>query len=75
MLDPIKEIDLTDFSEAIPAFMCIIAMPLTYSIAEGIALGLLAYVLLNVISGKFKKVSVAMYILAVLFILNYIFIQ
>lgn len=75
MLDPIKDINLTDYSEAIPAFMCIIAMPLTYSIAEGIALGLLAYVFLNVISGKFKKVSIAMYILAVLFILNYIFIQ
>ncbi|HNX90157.1 MAG TPA: NCS2 family permease [Paludibacteraceae bacterium] len=75
MLDPIKDIDLTDYSEAIPAFMCIIAMPLMYSIAEGIALGLLAYVFLNVISGKFKKVSIAMYILAVLFILNYIFIQ
>ncbi len=75
MLDPIRNIDLTDYSEAIPAFICIIAMPLMYSIAEGIALGLLAFVLLNVISGKFQKVSIAMYILAVLFILNYIFIQ
>jgi len=75
MLEPIKEIDLTEYSEAIPAFICIIAMPLMYSIAEGISLGLLAYVLLNMISGKFKKVSIAMYILAVLFILNYVFIQ
>ena len=75
MLEPIKDIDLTEYSEAIPAFICIIAMPLMYSIAEGISLGLLAYVLLNMISGKFKKVSIAMYILAVLFILNYVFIQ
>jgi len=75
MLDPIKNIDLEDYSEAIPAFVCIIAMPLMYSIAQGIALGLLAYVLLNMISGKFKKVSIAMYILAILFILNYLFIS
>lgn len=75
MLDPIKDIDLSNYSESIPAFVCIIAMPLTYSIAEGISLGLLAFVLLNMLSGKFKKVSVAMYILAVLFVLNYIFIQ
>jgi len=46
-----------------------------YSIAEGISLGLLAFVLLNMISGKFKKVSIPMYILAVLFVLNYIFIK
>lgn len=75
MLSPIKDIDLDDYAESVPAFICIIAMPLMYSIAEGIALGLIAYVLLNMISGKIKKVSVAMYILAILFILNYIFIQ
>ncbi len=75
MLSPIKDIDLDDYAESVPAFICIIAMPLMYSIAEGIALGLLSYVLLNMISGKFKKVSVAMYILAILFVLNYIFIQ
>ena len=75
MLEPIKDINLEDFSESIPAFICIIAMPLMYSIAEGISLGLLAYVLLNMISGKFKKVSIPMYILAVLFVLNYIFIR
>jgi adenine/guanine/hypoxanthine permease len=75
MLSPVKDIDLEDYSEAVPAFICIIAMPLMYSIAEGISLGLCAYVLLNMISGKFKKVSVAMYILAILFVLNYVFIQ
>lgn len=75
MLSPIKNIDLDNYAESVPAFICIIAMPLMYSIAEGIALGLVSYVLLNSISGKFKKVSIAMYILAILFILNYIFIQ
>jgi adenine/guanine/hypoxanthine permease len=75
MLSPIKDIDLEDYAESVPAFICIIAMPLMYSIAEGISLGLISYVLLNMISGKFKKVSIGMYILAVLFILNYIFLQ
>jgi AGZA family xanthine/uracil permease-like MFS transporter len=75
MLSPIKDIELEDYSESIPAFICIIAMPMMYSIAEGISLGLITYVLLNMISGKFKKVSIGMYILAILFILNYIFIQ
>jgi adenine/guanine/hypoxanthine permease len=75
MLSPIKDINLEDYSEAVPAFICIIAMPLMYSIAEGISLGLCSYVLLNMISGKFKKVSIAMYILAILFALNYVFIQ
>ncbi len=74
MLTPIKDIDLSDYAEAIPAFICIIAMPLAYSIAEGITLGLLAYVLINLLAGNFKKLSIGMYILAVLFILKYIFI-
>jgi AGZA family xanthine/uracil permease-like MFS transporter len=75
MLSPIKDIDLDNYAESVPAFICIIAMPMMYSIAHGIALGLISYVLLNMISGKFKKVSIGMYILAVLFILNYIFLQ
>lgn len=74
MLGPIKELDFTDFSETIPAFICIIAMPLAYSIAEGITLGVLSYVVINLIAGNFKKLSIGMYILAVLFILKYIFI-
>jgi AGZA family xanthine/uracil permease-like MFS transporter len=74
MLSPIKELDLTDYSEAIPAFICIIAMPLAYSIAEGITLGLLSYVIINLLSGKWKKLSIGMYILAILFILKYLFI-
>ncbi|MDD4428214.1 MAG: NCS2 family permease [Paludibacter sp.] len=74
MLGPIKELDFNDFSETIPAFICIIAMPLAYSIAEGITLGVLSYVVINLIAGNFKKLSIGMYILAVLFILKYIFI-
>lgn len=74
MLSPIKELDFSDLSETIPAFICIIAMPLAYSIAEGITLGVLSYVIINLIAGKFKKLSIGMYVLAVLFILKYIFI-
>jgi len=74
MLSPIKELDFSDLSETIPAFICIIAMPLAYSIAEGITLGVLSYVIINLIAGKFKKLSIGMYILAILFILKYIFI-
>ena len=74
MLEPVKNIPFEDFSESIPAFVCLIAMPLTYSISNGILLGMIAYVLMNMICGKFKKLSPMMYILAILFILKYIFI-
>ena len=74
MIAPIKELDFNDYSESIPAFICILAMPLTYSIAEGITLGVLSYVFINALAGKFKKLSIGMYILAILFILKYIFI-
>ena len=74
MIAPIKELDFNDYSESIPAFICILAMPLSYSIAEGITLGVLSYVFINALAGKFKKLSIGMYILAILFILKYIFI-
>ncbi|MDD3195639.1 MAG: NCS2 family permease [Paludibacter sp.] len=74
MLSPIRELDFNNFAETIPAFITIIAMPLTYSIAEGITLGVLSYVFINLIAGNFKKLSIGMYILAILFILKYIFI-
>lgn len=74
MMEPIVKIPFDDFSESIPAFICIIMMPLTYSISNGILLGMIAYVLMNLISGKFKKITPVMYILAVLFILKFIFI-
>lgn len=74
MLEPIRNIPFEDFTESIPAFVCVIMMPLTYSISNGILLGMIAYVLMNLICGKFRKIPPAMYILAVLFILKFIFI-
>lgn len=74
MMEPIAKISFDDFSESIPAFVCIIMMPLTYSISNGILLGMITYVLMNVVCGKFNKITPAMYILAVLFILKFIFI-
>lgn len=68
MLSPILKIDFDDYSETIPAFFTIIMMPLTYSIAEGIVFGLLSFVIIKVLSGKHKQVSIIMYVLAVLFI-------
>lgn len=74
MIEPIKKIPFTDFTESIPAFICIILMPLTYSISHGILLGMISYVLLNMLCGKFKNITVTMYILAVSFVLKYIFL-
>jgi AGZA family xanthine/uracil permease-like MFS transporter len=73
MMSPIKEIELDDFTEAIPAFLTIIMMPLTYSIAEGIVFGIVSYALLKLLTGKTKEVHIVTYILAVLFILKIIF--
>ncbi|WP_207753392.1 NCS2 family permease [Sporosalibacterium faouarense] len=72
MMSPILKINFEDFTEAIPAFLTIIMMPLAYSIAEGIAFGMISYVILKVLSGKFKDVSPVMYILAILFVLKFI---
>ncbi len=74
MITSITKIDFEDFTEAIPAYICIIAMPFMYSISEGIAMGVISYVVINLLSGKVKdkKISTLMYILAILFILKYI---
>lgn len=74
MIEPIRKIDFIDNSEAIPAFICLLTMPLAYSISDGIMLGMISYVVINLICGNFKKLSPTMYILAVLFILKFIFI-
>ena len=74
MMEPITKIPFDDFSEAIPAFVCVVMMPLSYSISNGILLGMISYVLMNMICGKFNKITPAMYILAILFVLKYIFI-
>ena len=67
MISSVKKIDFSDYSEAIPAFLCIVFMPMAYSISDGTVLGLMSYVLVNLISGKYKKLTLGMYILAVLF--------
>ena len=74
MLEPIRNIDFSDYTESIPAFVCILLMPMTYSISDGILIGVIMYVLLNICCGRFKKLTPMMYILALLFILKYIFI-
>ncbi|WP_125152056.1 NCS2 family permease [Clostridium rectalis] len=71
MLSPIQEIDLSDFTEAIPAFLTIIMMPLAYNISDGIIFGVVSYVLLKLLTNRGKEVSIATYILAVLFILKF----
>lgn len=74
MMTSIVKIDFNDLTEAIPCFICIIAMPFMYSISDGIAMGIISYVVLNMLTGKKnrKKISVLMYVLAILFILKYV---
>ena len=76
MFGAITDIKFTDdnMTEAVPAYLCIIAMPLFYSISEGISIGIISYVILNMLCGKAKKVKPLMYVLAVLFILKYVFL-
>jgi AGZA family xanthine/uracil permease-like MFS transporter len=71
MMSPILKINFDDYTEAIPAFVTIIMMPLTYSIAEGIVFGMLSYVLLKLLTGKVKDISVVMIVLAILFVLKF----
>jgi AGZA family xanthine/uracil permease-like MFS transporter len=77
MIGSLVKIDFSDVTEGLPAFICFLMMPLAYSISEGIAFGFISYVVINLVGGKAKekKISVLMYVLAVLFILKYIFIQ
>lgn len=75
MAAPVKEIDWDDYSEAIPAFVTMLLMPLAYSISDGIMLGMISYVVINALTGKFKKVSVTMWILAILFVLRYVLMR
>lgn len=76
MFSSITEIKFTDgnYTKAIPAYLCIIAMPLFYSVSEGIAIGVISYVIINLICGKRKEINPIMYVLSVLFILKYIFL-
>ena len=74
MISAVTAIDFNDYTEAVPAYLALIAMPLTYSISEGIAAGVISYVVINLVSGKAKKITPLMYVLAVLFICKFIFL-
>lgn len=76
MLTSVTKIDFSDYTEALPCYIAIIAMPFMYSISEGIAMGVISYVFINLVTGKAKekKISILMYVLAVLFVLKYILI-
>ena len=76
MFTNITKIDLdnSDMTDTVPAYLCLLAMPLCYSIAEGISVGMISYVLLNLACGKAKKINPLMYVLAALFIMKYIFL-
>lgn len=76
MFSSITEIKFSEgnYTTAIPAYLCVIAMPLFYSISEGISIGVISYVIINLICGKRKEINPIMYVLAILFILKYIFL-
>lgn len=74
MMGSVVKINFEDMSEAIPAFLTILFMPMAYSISEGIAIGVISYTLINLICGKSKKITPLMYVLSVLFICKYIFL-
>ncbi len=74
MLSPILEIDLTDYTESIPVFLTLLMMPAAQSIADGIAFGMISYVLLKLFSGRYKEISITMYILTLIFALKYVFL-
>ena len=74
MITAVTQIDFDDLTEAVPAYLCLLAMPLLYSISEGIAVGVISYVIINAVCGKAKKITPLMYILAILFVCKYIFL-
>lgn len=74
MVSSIIKVDFDDLTDAVPAYLCMLAMPFAYSISEGIAIGVISYVVVNVCCGKSRKVTPLMYVLAVLFICKYIFL-
>ncbi len=74
MVSSILQVDFDDVMEAVPAYLCMLAMPLVYSISEGIAIGVISYVVIHLVCGKSKKITPLMYVLAVLFICKYIFL-
>jgi len=74
MITAVVDIDFNDLTEAVPAYLALVAMPILYSISDGIAVGVISYVVINACCGKAKKISPLMYVLAVLFVLKYVFL-
>ena len=78
MISAVLDIQFNDLREAVPAYLTIISMPLMYSIAEGISLGVISYVVINlagnILTSEKKKITPLMYVLAILFVLKYIFL-
>lgn len=74
MVGAVTDIDFDDLTEAVPAYLCLVAMPLLYSISEGISFGVISYVVIKLVTGKSKQITPLMYVLAVLFVLKYFFI-
>ena len=74
MFESVKNIKMEDYTESLPAFLCVIFMPLAYSISEGIMMGMISYVVINLLTGNHKRLSVMMYILAIMFLMKYIFL-
>lgn len=74
MVSAILKVDFEDVTEAVPAYLCFLSMPMMYSISEGIAIGVISYVVMNLFCGKSKKITPLMYVLAVLFVCKYIFL-
>lgn len=72
MMSSVLKIDFNNYAEAIPAFICVLLMPLSYSISEGIVLGHLSYIFINLLSGNFKKMTVGMYVLALFFLIKFL---
>ncbi|MBO5015700.1 MAG: NCS2 family permease, partial [Bacteroidaceae bacterium] len=72
MMGSVLKVNFNDYAEAVPAFICIIFMPLAYSISDGIVLGHLSYIFINLCSGNYKKMTIGMYILAAFFLLKFI---
>lgn len=72
MMSSVLKIDFNNYAEAIPAFICVLLMPLSYSISEGIVLGHLSYIFINLLSGNYKKMTVGMYVLALFFLIKFL---
>ena len=72
MMGGVAKVDFSNYAEAIPAFICIIMMPFTYSISDGIVLGHLSYIFINLFSKNYRKITLGMYVLGVFFLLKFL---